>query len=146
MKSIRRGNRCKGRTKSGEPCGAAATASGLCFFHGNPNKASELGRKGGRQKGKSDGSGIDPLPKLDSARAVGEAIDRLIEEVYSGKTPQRVSAGMVPLLNLKLRVIEATDVQERLAKLEQKFTQSDSGSSPAAAPRAETTGDEDSIQ
>ena len=43
-------SRCQGRTKSGKPCRAAATAGGLCFFHANPNKASELGRIGGRSK------------------------------------------------------------------------------------------------
>ena len=35
-------SRCKGQNKRGEPCGAAATTGGLCFFHANPNKASEL--------------------------------------------------------------------------------------------------------
>lgn len=39
--------RCKAQAKSGKRCGAAATAGGLCFFHANPNKASELGRIGG---------------------------------------------------------------------------------------------------
>jgi Family of unknown function (DUF5763) len=42
-------NRCQARTKSGNPCRAAATAGGLCYFHANPNKASELGQIGGRK-------------------------------------------------------------------------------------------------
>jgi len=41
-------SRCKAKAKSGKPCGAAATAGGLCF-HANPDKASELGRIGGRK-------------------------------------------------------------------------------------------------
>jgi hypothetical protein len=37
---------CKALAKTGKPCRAAATAGGLCFFHANPAKASELGRSG----------------------------------------------------------------------------------------------------
>jgi hypothetical protein len=43
-------SRCKGQTKSGNPCRAAAIAGGLCFFHANPNKTSELGRIGGPEQ------------------------------------------------------------------------------------------------
>jgi len=44
MDAKQNGSRCKARTKAGKPCRAAATAGGLCFFHANPEKASELGR------------------------------------------------------------------------------------------------------
>ena len=43
--------RCKGVTRSGTPCTAWAMEGGLCYFHGNPDKASELGKRGGRAKG-----------------------------------------------------------------------------------------------
>ncbi len=56
---------CKGLAKSGNPCHAAATADGLCFFHANPNKASELGRKGGGSENQVVTEGLDPLPALD---------------------------------------------------------------------------------
>jgi hypothetical protein len=42
MISKNKNTRCSGRTQKGEPCRAAATPGGLCFFHANPNKASEL--------------------------------------------------------------------------------------------------------
>jgi hypothetical protein len=44
------GHLCKGRTRSGKPCRAAATAGGLCFFHANPAKAAALGRLGGKKR------------------------------------------------------------------------------------------------
>jgi hypothetical protein len=50
MDKNRKRNRCQAKTAEGKPCRAAAMPSGLCFFHGNPLKASELGRKGGRSK------------------------------------------------------------------------------------------------
>jgi hypothetical protein len=73
---------CRGRSKSGESCRAAATASGLCFFHSNPDKASELGRIGGRSKRKAVAEDVDPLPKLETASAVRDALAQLIADVY----------------------------------------------------------------
>ena len=70
---------CKALTKSGKPCRAAATAGGLCFFHAHPNKASELGRPGGRSKSRVVTEGLDPLPALDNAIAVRDALARLIK-------------------------------------------------------------------
>ena len=35
---------CRGKTAKGEACRAAAGASGLCFLHGNPARAKELGQ------------------------------------------------------------------------------------------------------
>src|SRR5271157_276372 len=41
---------CKATTPSGEPCRAKPHKEGLCFFHSDPKKAAELGRKGGRRR------------------------------------------------------------------------------------------------
>ena len=110
--------RCQGQTKAGKPCRAAATSGGLCFFHANPNKASELGRIGGRSKRLIPAEFIDPLPKLDKVIAVQDAVEKLISEVYAGKLHPRVAAGLAPLLNLQLRALGATDLERRLEKLE----------------------------
>jgi general stress protein YciG len=46
------GRRCQGTDKSGMPCTAWALRDGThCFFHANPEKVSELGRRGGEAKG-----------------------------------------------------------------------------------------------
>src|SRR5215471_4493208 len=42
--------RCKGVTRNGTACTAWAMEGGLCYFHANPDKASELGRNGGRHR------------------------------------------------------------------------------------------------
>jgi hypothetical protein len=110
--------RCKAYAKSGKPCKAAATAGGLCFFHANPNKASELGRKGGRSK-ISEFIGIaDPLPKLETAAAVRDTVSQLIADVYAGRLHPRLATSLAPLFNLQLRAIETTDLEQRLAKME----------------------------
>jgi hypothetical protein len=111
-------SRCKAIAKSGKPCRAAATEGGLCFFHSNPDKASELGRIGGRGNRHDVGENADPLPILDNATAVRDAVARLIADVYGGKVHPRIAAGLAPLLSMQLRAIETTDLEQRLAKLE----------------------------
>ena len=111
-------SRCKAKTKKGKPCRAAATDGGLCFFHANPNKAVELGRIGGQSKGRGLPNGADPLPTLDSMKAVRDTVDRLIVDVYCGKLHPKIAAGLTPLLQLQLRALDATDAEQRIAKLE----------------------------
>jgi len=115
---MHREGRCKGRTKAGKPCGAAATAGGLCFFHANPNKAVELGRIGGRCRLSAAAEICDPLPTLDNALALRDAAARLIADVLAGKVHSRVAAGLAPLMSLQLRAIESSSLELRLAKLE----------------------------
>ena len=117
-------SRCKDRAKTGKPCRAAATAGGLCFFHSSPNKASELGRIGGRSKHHPAAESADPLPKLDNAIAVRDAVAQLIADVYAGKLHPRVAVGLAPLLNLQLRAIETTELDRfarRLAEVEKQL-------------------------
>ncbi len=115
-------SRCQGRTKSGKPCRAAATEGGLCFFHANPNKASELGRIGGRSNRQVTGESTDPLPSLDNVTVLRAAVARLIADVYAGKVHPRIASGLAPLLNLQLRAIETTDLERRLVKIEQRLS------------------------
>jgi hypothetical protein len=110
--------RCKGQAKTGEPCRAAAMSGGLCFFHANPNKAAELGRIGGRKKSRLPVGVVDPLPRLDKASAVRDAVEKLIADVYAGRLHPRVAAGLAPLLSLQLRAVEATDLEWRIDTIE----------------------------
>jgi hypothetical protein len=113
---------CQGRTKRGEPCRAAATSGGLCYFHANPNKASELGRIGGRSKRLATSESGELLPKLDTAIAVRDLVAQLIADVHSGKLHPKIAAGLAPLMTLQLRAIETTgisNIELRLAKAEE---------------------------
>ncbi len=113
-------SRCQGRTKSGKPCRAAATAGGLCFFHANPNKASELGRIGGSKKGRVVPSS-EPLPTVDNAIAVRDLVARLIADLHAGKVHPKIAAGLAPLMNLQLRAIETLNLEVQLAQLEKRL-------------------------
>jgi Family of unknown function (DUF5763) len=116
---------CKAKTKSGKPCQAAATEGGLCFFHANPDKASELGRIGGRTKRPAAAGSNDPLPTLDNAIAVRDTVARLVADVYVGRLHPRIAAGLAPLMNLQLKAIEATNIEQRLTKLEKRLGEAD---------------------
>ncbi len=118
-------SRCKALAKSGKPCRGAATAGGLCFFHANPKKASELGRIGGRRRRFSGAETADPLPKLESVMAVRDVVAQLIADVYAGKINPRIAANLAPLLNLQLRVIETTDIERRVARVEKLLAKSE---------------------
>ena len=111
---------CQALTKLGKPCRAAATEGGLCFFHANPNKAVELGRIGGRKSARIPVE-TEPLPNLDSAIAVRDTVNRLITDVYDGKLHPRIATGLAPLMHLQLRVLEKTDLEQRLAKIERQL-------------------------
>jgi hypothetical protein len=126
--------RCKALAKSGKPCRAAATEGGLCFFHANPDKASELGRIGGRSNRHVATENADPPPSLDNALAVRDTVARLIADVYAGKINPRIATGLAPLLNLQLRAIETTDQEGRLAKLEKLSAEAEDRLKTTASP------------
>src|SRR5579864_3674102 len=110
MNDKRRKNQCRGKTRQGKPCRAAATEGGLCFFHANPNKAAELGRVGGRRSRHPLGRVADPPRDLKSMKGVLEAAARLIEDVYSAKISPSIAGSVASLLNLQMRAIQATDL------------------------------------
>jgi hypothetical protein len=120
MRTTRKQSSCKGQTKAGKPCRAAPTAGGLCFFHANPNKAAELGRKGGKSKRHSPSENVDPLPRLDRATAVRDAVDRVIADIHSGKLHPRIASSLAPLLSLQLRAVKMTDLERRITDLENR--------------------------
>jgi len=133
-------SRCQATAKSGKRCGAAATAGGLCFFHANPNKASELGRIGGRGNGHAAAESADTLPTLDNALAVRDTVARLIAEVYAGRTQPRIATGLTPLLSLQLRVIETTEWERRLAAVEKQLAKGAKGTGVGGNGDAEVQG------
>jgi len=113
-------NRCQGKTKQGQPCRAAATAGGLCYFHANPSKASELGCVGGRKNRRVPAEVATALPNLDSILAVRNTVAQVIAEVYAGRLNPRIATSLSPLLGLQLRTIETSELERRLAALEKQ--------------------------
>jgi hypothetical protein len=57
--------------------------------------------------------------------AVRDAVAQLVADVYAGKMNPRVASGLAPLLSLQLRVIETTDLEQRLVKVEKQLATPD---------------------
>jgi len=110
----RRKIQCQAMTKVGKSCQAPAMSGGLCFFHANPKKASELGRKGGsrRKRQLSLEDRARPLPAPDSVTAVRDVIRVLIKEVHSGRLDPQRARCIVPLLSLKVRWLEVNSRED----------------------------------
>jgi hypothetical protein len=96
--------RCKALTKSGQPCGAAPTPTGLCFFHGDPNKASVLGRIGGKRNRRPKGENAHPVLKLNGAASASERLESLYHEVKTGSIRPPVANVLIKLTDLQVRV------------------------------------------
>jgi hypothetical protein len=84
--------RCNVQTKSGERCTRRATSSGLCFFHADPDKASELGLIEGMNNHPVAAESTDPLPKLETAAPVQDGPAQLIADVDADKIHPRKTA------------------------------------------------------
>ena len=126
MATKQKKSQCRALTKAGKRCRAPAGEGGLCFFHANPKKASELGRIGGRSKGYTALENIDSLLPLDSVLAVQEMGTRMGNDLYSGKLKPGVAQALVRVLTMQIRTIEvvaakrSTALEKRIAKLEEK--------------------------
>jgi len=141
FRAIRTSSSFTSAAKSGKPCRTAATPGGLCFFHANPKKASELGRIGGRRKSFPDAGNADSLLKLDTAAEVRDVVTRLIADVLAGKMNPRIAAGLAPLLNLQLRMIDTTDLERRIAELEKRSAETPELESKPPIEKADLSGE-----
>ncbi len=114
---IATGKRCQGTDKSGMPCTAWALKGGThCYFHANPEKVSELGRRGGEAKGPGGAHYAErSLKTVDDVTALlGDTIKDLGRGLIDSKEATAVgylAAGM-------LKALQQGDLENRLRALE----------------------------
>ena len=109
--------RCSALTKKGTPCPAPATPSGLCF-HENPEKAAELGRRGGLKNRHVRPHEDVELPPLNNAEDVRSMLAKAAQDVRNRRIDPRVATSLGQLATTLLKAIEVADVERRLAALE----------------------------
>jgi hypothetical protein len=110
--------RCSALTKKGTPCPAPATPRGLCFFHENPEKAVELGRRGGLKNRHVRPDEDVELPPLNTAEDVRSMLAKAAQDVRNRRIDPRVATSLGQLATTLLKAIEVADVERRLAQLE----------------------------
>lgn len=113
---------CKAITKNGTTCKAAPMASGFCFLHANPHKASELGRIGGKQNRRDRRPSGYALPKLDGLGSASERLQRIFEESMAGSMRPAVANILMKVTDLQTRVWEKIRLEQQIAELQEKVT------------------------
>ena len=109
---------CRATTKAGGPCPVPATASGLCYFHDDPKRAAEMGRKGGLKNRHVIPDDAAELPQLNTAEDVRAMLAKLAQDVRARRVEPRVAASVSQIASTLLKAMEVTDLEQRLAKLE----------------------------
>ena len=118
--SKRTRKRCKGVTRGGTPCTAWAMEGGLCYFHANPDKASELGKRGGRAKSPTGTPGTfeyvaRPLKTVgDVTKLLGDTIN----DLRSGTIDSRLANTVGFLATGMLKALQQGDLEGRLRAME----------------------------
>src|SRR5262249_38819218 len=110
--------RCSALTKAGHPCPAPATATGRCFFHENPEKATELGRRGGMKNRHVRPYEEVELPPLNTAEDVRSMLAKAAQDVRNRRIDPRVATSLGQLATTLLKAIEVAGIEKRLAALE----------------------------
>ena len=111
---------CKATTNAGERCRVVAVKDGLCALHANPALAAEMGRKSGRARRSRESREL-PQPELmppRTAQEVRAALGQFISDVRARRLDPRVAGTLGYLANVLLKSIEVSDVEGRLAALE----------------------------
>ena len=111
--------RCKAMTKAGSPCAAPAIKGGqFCSLHADPERAAELGRKGGmgnRHIYQNDGKEVTAP---ESASDVKNLLAEVMAEIRAGKMDPKLGTTLGYLGTSLLKAIETSDIEQRLSKLE----------------------------
>jgi hypothetical protein len=114
-------NRRKGKSSTGEPCGAAATGDGYCFSHSplmaeRKRKAVALGGRNHGTRRRAERYGSPELAKM------GALLTEAIREVHEGSlAPARLAAmanavnTLVKLRELAVLELEVADLKAKLA-------------------------------
>jgi len=112
--------RCKGMTRSGRPCTPWAMEGGLCFFHANPDKASELGQRGGRAKGPTaDPDAAEYIARpLNTVGDVTNLLANTINDLRSGRIDSRLANTAGFLASGMLKAFQQGDIEGRLRAME----------------------------
>ena len=111
---------CKATASSGKPCKAKPHKDGLCFFHSDPKRAAELGRKGGRRTLRRTMEGLDDIPAPRTAADLRDLLAQAIVELRTGKLDPKLANSISYLGTGFLRAIEIADIEARLESLERE--------------------------
>lgn len=119
--------RCKAKTKAGKRCSAPACQNGICALHGDPKRAAELGRKGGRRNRRFvPQASAEPASVPKTAEDVRDVLGQIIAETRDGRCDPRMATTIGYLGTSLLKAIEVADLEERIGRLERETNKNSS--------------------
>ena len=109
-------------TKAGRQCAAPAIRDGIyCALHSDPERAAQLGRKGGTKNRRvyeaNEWEGSAPRNACDVKNLLAE----VMVEIRAGRMDPKLGTTLGYLGTSLLKAIETSDIEERLEKLENGF-------------------------
>jgi hypothetical protein len=111
---------CKATTSSGDRCRAKPHKNGLCFFHSDPKKATELGRKGGRRNRHTYETPLQQVTVPESAGDVKRMLAEAMADIRAGRMDPKLASTLGYLGMSLLRAFEVAEFEQRLERLEQR--------------------------
>lgn len=116
------GGGCSAKTKRGNPCQAAvAPGTRLCAFHADPNRASKLGRIGGRKNRHYVDIDAVTMAPPTTPEDVKNLLAQAMVDVRARKLDPRIASTLTYMSTALLKAFDSTDVQQRLARLEEEL-------------------------
>ena len=111
--------KCRATTKAGRQCAAPAVRGGIyCALHNDPERAAELGRRGGAKGRKAYETPDREIPAPRNACDVKNLLAEVMAEIRAGKMDPKLGTTLGYLGTSLLKAIETSDIEERLEKLE----------------------------
>ena len=111
---------CRATTSSGGLCKARPHKNGLCFFHSDPKRAAELGRKGGRRNRHIYDAPLQPVAVPESAGDVKRMLAETMADIRAGRMDPKLGSTLGYIGMALLRAFEVADLEQQLERLEQR--------------------------
>ena len=111
---------CQATTRAGRRCAAPPVrGQKYCALHSDPNRAAELGRKGGARNRKVYDGEADNVSAPESAGDVKRMLAETMADIRAGKMDPKLGSTLGYLGMSLLRAFEVADFEQRLERLEQ---------------------------
>lgn len=116
---------CSATTKSGKPCKAAAVSgTRFCALHGDPTRAASLGRMGGRKNRHYVDTHEVTFEAPSTPQDVVKILAQAMVDLRAKRLDPRIASALTHMSGALLKALETSDVESRLARLEELFVDS----------------------
>ncbi len=110
---------CTATASAGTPCEAPPVDGGsLCFFHAGGAALKEAASKGGRHRRRRTLPPGTPMQSIQNPEDLRRLTEVTLHQLRTGQIDTKVATGIGYLISAGLKVIELTDVDRRLRRLE----------------------------